>query len=302
MKKSLKYKYRNELEVMPFLLPGFILLLIFIFYPIVRNFYMSLADYNIFLDKMNEFVGLDNYIKAFKDVVLWDSFVNTVLYAIVTILPQMAFGLILAIIINTKIRGSFLFRILYYIPVITSWLIVSLIFRYLSESGDAGLVNYLLLKSGFVPNSISWFSNRWTANAVIWILAVWKGVGWNMIVFLAGLQGIDKTYYEAADIDGANIIQKVRYITIPLLKPVTFFIMTNLLVGSFNVFTQVYVMTNGAPMGRTQVLLSYMYKVAFTDFNIGYSSALSILVGVFIFILAMAQQKFLNMGYKDGQL
>jgi len=302
MKKSLKYKYRNELEVMPFLLPGFILLLIFIFYPIVRNFYMSLADYNIFLDKMNEFVGLDNYIKAFKDVVLWDSFVNTVLYAIVTILPQMAFGLILAIIINTKIRGSFLFRILYYIPVITSWLIVSLIFRYLFESGDAGLVNYLLLKSGFVPNSISWFSNRWTANAVIWILAVWKGVGWNMIVFLAGLQGIDKTYYEAADIDGANIIQKVRYITIPLLKPVTFFIMTNLLVGSFNVFTQVYVMTNGAPMGRTQVLLSYMYKVAFTDFNIGYSSALSILVGVFIFILAMAQQKFLNMGYKDGQL
>lgn len=302
MKKSLKYKYRNELEVMPFLLPGFILLLIFIFYPIVRNFYMSLADYNIFLDKMNEFVGLDNYIKAFKDVVLWDSFVNTFLYAIVTILPQMAFGLILAIIINTKIRGSFLFRILYYIPVITSWLIVSLIFRYLFESGDAGLVNYLLLKSGFVPNSISWFSNRWTANAVIWILAVWKGVGWNMIVFLAGLQGIDKTYYEAADIDGANIIQKVRYITIPLLKPVTFFIMTNLLVGSFNVFTQVYVMTNGAPMGRTQVLLSYMYKVAFTDFNIGYSSALSILVGVFIFILAMAQQKFLNMGYKDGQL
>jgi len=302
MKKSLKYKYRNELEVLPFLLPGFILLLIFIFYPIVKNFYMSLSDYNIFLDKMNVFVGFSNYIKAFKDKMFWDSFVNTAMYAVVTILPQMAIGLILAIIINTKIKGSFMFRILYYIPVITSWLIVSLIFRYLFESGDAGLINYLLLKSGLVPKSISWFSNRWTANAVIWILAVWKGIGWNMVVFLAGLQGIDKSYYEAADIDGANIIQKVRFITIPLLKPVTFFIMTNLLVGSFNVFTQVYVMTNGAPMGRTQVLLSYMYKVAFTDFQIGYSSALSVVVGVFIFILAMGQQKILHMGYKEGQI
>ncbi len=302
MKKSLKYKYRNELEVLPFLLPGFILLLIFIFYPIAKNFYMSLSDYNIFLDKMNTFTGIDNYIRVFKDKMFWDAFINTAAYAAVTILPQMAIGLILAIIINTKIKGSFLFRILFYIPVITSWLIVSLIFRYLFESGDAGLINYLLLKANLIQTSISWFSNRWTANAVIWILAVWKGIGWNMVVFLAGLQGIDRSYYEAADIDGANIIQKVRFITIPLLKPVTFFIMTNLLVGSFNVFTQVYVMTNGAPMGRTQVLLSYMYKVAFTDFQIGYSSALSVVVGVFIFILAMGQQKFLNMGYKEGQL
>lgn len=302
MKKSLKYKYRNELEVLPFLLPGFILLLIFIFYPIAKNFYMSLSDYNIFLDKMNTFTGIDNYIRVFKDKMFWDAFINTAAYAVVTILPQMAIGLILAIIINTKIKGSFLFRILFYIPVITSWLIVSLIFRYLFESGDAGLINYLLLKANLIQTSVSWFSNRWTANAVIWILAVWKGIGWNMVVFLAGLQGIDRSYYEAADIDGANIIQKVRFITIPLLKPVTFFIMTNLLVGSFNVFTQVYVMTNGAPMGRTQVLLSYMYKVAFTDFQIGYSSALSVVVGVFIFILAMGQQKFLNMGYKEGQL
>jgi len=302
MKKSLKYKYRNELEVLPFLLPGFILLVIFIFYPIAKNFYMSLSDYNIFLDKMNTFTGIDNYIRVFKDKMFWDAFINTAAYAAVTILPQMAIGLILAIIINTKIKGSFLFRILFYIPVITSWLIVSLIFRYLFESGDAGLINYLLLKANLIQTSISWFSNRWTANAVIWILAVWKGIGWNMVVFLAGLQGIDRSYYEAADIDGANIIQKVRFITIPLLKPVTFFIMTNLLVGSFNVFTQVYVMTNGAPMGRTQVLLSYMYKVAFTDFQIGYSSALSVVVGVFIFILAMGQQKFLNMGYKEGQL
>jgi multiple sugar transport system permease protein len=302
MKKSLKYKYRNELEVLPFLLPGFILLLIFIFYPIAKNFYMSLSDYNIFLDKMNKFVGFANYLKALKDVVLWDSFVNTALYAIVTVLPQMVLGLILAIIINTKIKGSFLFRILFYIPVITSWLIVSLIFRYIFESGDAGWINYILLKSGIIPNSISWFSNRWTANAVIWILAVWKGIGWNMIVFLAGLQGIDRSYYEAAEIDGANTVQKVRYITVPLLKPVIFFVMTNLLVGSFNVFTQVYIMTNGAPMGRTQVLLSYMYKVAFTDFNIGYSSALSVIVGLFIFILAMGQMKFMNMGYKESQL
>lgn len=302
MKKSLKYKYRNELEVLPFLLPGFILLLIFIFYPIAKNFYMSLSDYNIFLDKMNTFTGIDNYVRVFKDKMFWDAFINTAAYAVVTILPQMAIGLILAIIINTKIKGSFLFRILFYIPVITSWLIVSLIFRYLFESGDAGLINYLLLKANLIQTSVSWFSNRWTANAVIWILAVWKGIGWNMVVFLAGLQGIDRSYYEAADIDGANIIQKVRFITIPLLKPVTFFIMTNLLVGSFNVFTQVYVMTNGAPMGRTQVLLSYMYKVAFTDFQIGYSSALSVVVGVFIFILAMGQQKFLNMGYKEGQL
>jgi multiple sugar transport system permease protein len=203
----------------------------------------------------------------------------------------MFFGLLLANILNTKIKGRFSLRVLYYIPVITSWLVVALVFRYLFESGDGGLINYMLMKVHIISEPVAWFTERWTANIVLWLLGVWKGIGWVMIIYLAGLQGIDKSLYEAADIDGASFSQKLWYLVIPSLRPITFFILTNLIIGSFSVFIQVIVMTNGAPMGRTEVLLTYMYKVAFSQFDLGYSSALAVLIGLFVFMITFGQKR-----------
>lgn len=289
--KKLKQKFKNELEVLPFILPGLILMLSFVFYPLLKNMYMSFTDFNILQFKANEIVYFDNYIKAFHDPKVKMIFVNTILYGIVTIPFQIIFGLLLATILNTKIKGSFFLRVLYYIPVITSWLVVSLVFRYLFESGDGGIINYMLMKTHIIQEPVAWFTNRWSANFVIWILGVWKGIGWVMIIYLAGLQGIDKFLYEAAEVDGANFFQKLWYIIIPSLKPISFFISTNLIIGSFSVFIQVIVMTNGAPMGRTEVLLTYMYKVAFSQFNLGYSSALSVIIGLFILMITFGQKR-----------
>ncbi|XMB66072.1 sugar ABC transporter permease [Mycoplasmatota bacterium zrk1] len=295
----LSIKYKNEKEVLPFILPGLILMVLFVLYPLLRNIFISFTSFNIILNRVNDVVYLENYIRVFSDGRALYALTNTLLYGIVTVPIQIILGLIVAVLINTKVKGSFFFKVLYYIPVITSWLVVSLVFKYLFESGEGGLINYFLLKLGLVDDPIGWFTNRWTANIVIWVLGVWKGIGWVMVVYLAGLQGINKSYYEAADVDGANSLQKHLYITIPALKPITFFILTNLIIGAFSVFIQVLVITDGAPMGRTEVLLSYMYKVAFSQFNIGYSSALSVLIGLFIFGITYSQQKFLRFGYEE---
>ena len=284
---------KKWIEVLPFILIGLTLLSVFVIYPLYRNVYMSFTKYNILTSETEAFVGLENYKRAFSDKNLLLSFQNTILYGLMTIPPTMFVGLVMATLIDSKIKGKLIFRVLFYIPVITSWIVVSLIFRYLFQSSDAGLINYFLLKLHLISDPISWFSSRWTANAVIWILGVWKGVGWVMIIYLAALQGINKNFYEAASIDGANAVQKFFSITIPSVRPVTFFILVNLIIGSFNVFIQVLVMTNGAPMGRTEVLLSYMYKVAFSNFEFGYSSAISALMGIMIFGITLAQRKLM---------
>ncbi len=290
-KLKLKRKFKNEIEVLPFLLPGIILMVSFVFYPLLKNFQMSFTDFNILLFKPNEYIGFANYTRAFNDPKVLTTFVNTILYGLITVPPQMFFGLLLANILNTKIKGRFTLRVLYYIPVITSWLVVALVFRYLFESGDGGLINYFLMKVGVLSEPVAWFTERWTANIVLWLLGVWKGIGWVMVIYLAGLQGVDKSLYEAAEIDGANFRQKLWYLVIPTLRPITFFILTNLIIGSFSVFIQVIVMTNGAPMGRTEVLLTYMYKVAFDQFDLGYSSALAVLIGLFVFMITFGQKR-----------
>lgn len=282
---------KRWIEVLPFIIIGLILLSVFVVYPLLRNIYMSFTEYNILLSKTEKIVYFDNYIKAFKDPKVHVAFVNTILYGLITVPFQMIFGLILAAVINSKIKGKLFFRVLYYIPVISSWVVVSLIFRYLFESGKGGFINYFLMNLNLIKAPIAWLSNRWTANIIIWALGIWKGIGWVMIVYLAALQGINKNYYEAAEIDGANGIQKFLYITIPSVRPITFYILVNLIIGSFNVFIQVLMITNGGPMGRTEVLLSYMYKVAFTEFKFGYSSALSVLMGLIIFTITILQQR-----------
>ncbi|QNK40556.1 carbohydrate ABC transporter permease [Caproicibacter fermentans] len=294
-KTSFRKGARQLIAVAPFILIGFVFVCIFVIYPQIKNVWMSLTEYNIMQPSNSIFVGIQNYAKAFvgdeKDK-FWIAFRNVILYGVFTIPPGMLIGLILAVLINGVKKFNTFFRAILYLPVLIDWIVVSIIFLYLFSDGKAGLVNYYLMKLNILQQPIAWFSSTWTANAVIWIFGIWKSIGWVMIIYLAGLQGISKDIYEAAEIDGATKTQKFLKITIPLIRPTTYFVLINLIIGSFNVFFAVYMLTSGGPIGTTDVLQNYMYNQAFKYMNFGYACAISVITGLSILLLTIFRDKF----------
>nr|HRC77557.1 sugar ABC transporter permease [Kouleothrix sp.] len=219
---------------------------------------------------------------------------NTLSYTLITVPGQMILGLGLALLLDQPLRGRAFFRTMYYIPVVTSWVVVSLIFTYL-YNGQAGLINWLLRDAlHLIDANINWLGEPLTANIAIATLGIWKGIGWTMVIFLAGLQSIPQEVYEAAAIDGASSWQRLRSITLPLIRQTTLFILVLLTIGGFQVFISVYVMTGGKPLHRTDVLLTYMYSNAFEFLDLGYGSALSYLFALMVFALSMAQIRLLR--------
>lgn len=169
----------------------------FILYPLIRNIYISFTDFNVIKNEVTEFVGAKNYLDLLKDKNYLIAFRNTLLYALVTVPGQMFFGLILASLVNSVRKGQTFFKVVCYLPVITSWVVVSLVFKYLFMSGKGGLINYALMQLHVIRQPIAWLQNEWTANVVLWLFGIWKGVGWVMIIYLAarraskrGLRGV----------------------------------------------------------------------------------------------------------------
>ncbi|WP_256759933.1 carbohydrate ABC transporter permease [Cohnella sp. WQ 127256] len=292
MKKALK----QYVEVSPYLLAGFVLTIVFVFYPILRGVYMSFFDYALLHPADSRFIGLDNYVKAFHDPKFYLALRNTLIFSLVTVPGQWLFGIVAAMLINLRfLRFKVVFRLVYYIPVITSWVVVAYLFKYLFADGAGGLINYLLVeKLHLVSSPINWLSHTWTASAVIWLLSIWKGVGYVMVLYLAALQSIPKSLYEAAEIDGAKSVQNFIHITLPLMKPMTLFVLVNLIIGSFNVFIQVYLITDGGPLGSTEVFTSYLFKHAFKFLDFGYASALGLILGLLILAFTWGFQR--NLG------
>ncbi|PFG03341.1 sugar ABC transporter permease [Bacillus sp. es.034] len=286
---------RQWLAVSPFLLIGLAGATIFVIYPLIKGIVMSFQDYNIIPGAESPFVGLENYKKAFSDPAFAYAVRNTFLNTVVTVPINWFLGLFFAVLINIQfVKYKITFRTLYYLPIITSWIVVAFLFRYLFADGDNGLINFVLVHLGIVDKPISWLQNQWTAMIVIWLFHIWKTVGWTVVIYLAALQGIPKNLYEAAAIDGASGIKAFKFVTIPMLRPITAFVIINLIMGAFNFFPQVYFITNGGPMGQTEVLQSMIYKQAFSNFNFGYSSALGVMMGLTIFLITFTQQKKLS--------
>ncbi len=275
-------RLRQLRVALPFMLPGLALVAFFVVFPLVRGIEMSLYHWNLMVPSRSTFVGSDNYVRALtKDPLFWGAARNTLLYAAITVPAQMVLGLGAALLLNVAVRGRALFRALYYLPVVTSWLIVSYVFAYLFTDGP-GPVNYLLVDILHVlPEPIDWLRGSWaTAEVPINLLGIWKGVGWNMVIFLAALQSIPRDLIEAADTDGAGAWQRFRFITLPLLRPTVVFVSVVLVGGAFNVFLSVILLTGGGPQGSTEVLLSYMYNQAFKNLDFGYGTAIGLLMGV----------------------
>lgn len=285
---------RRKLIGLLFVLPGLISYFAWTLYPIFKSFIMSLFEWNINPAIPNKFIGLANYFELFQDPKFYTSLKNTILYTVVTVPGQMILGFLVAILLNRKMKGQTLFRLLYYLPVVTSWVIVSILFQYLFAA-QGGLVNFLLKDIlHIIPKNIAWLSNPKTAMIPIYTLGIWKGIGWSMLIFLAGLQGIPKEIYEAASLDGANSWKKTIKITIPLMVPTIVFELVMLTIGGFNVFLSVYVMTGGGPMCSTEVLSSYMFKEAFDYFHFGYGAAISVIFFLIVFTISQLQRKLLS--------
>ena len=252
-KTNIKKGLKGWFHALPFILPGLFLVALFIVYPMIFTIRISLSDYQIVKREIT-FIGFENYKNVFFDNTyrFLLAYRNNFLYALATV-PFIVFGgMIFAYLINNMKRGKSIFKVGFYLPVITSWVIVSLVFNYMFNNSSRGLINYFLVDVLHITKEyIPWLLRTWSGNAAIWLMGIWKNVGWSMLIFLAALQSIPADLYEAASLDGAGTFKKFRYITIACIKPTIFYVMVNMIIGSFNVFIQVMLLTDGGPNGTT---------------------------------------------------
>lgn len=259
--------------------PFFILFAVFVLIPIFVNIVFSFTNFNM---RTMEFIGLKNYLRMMKDPLFFTALKNTAVYSVFNVLFTMVISFFLAVLLNRKSRLINYARTIMFMPYVTSMVAVSMIWLWLYEP-VGGVFNQILQSLGFQP--VQWLLQRKTAMPSIIVMSVWKGVGYNMVLFLAAIQGVPAALYEAAAIDGATSWQKIVKITIPMIRPILFFVFVTNLISSFNVFESVNVMTNGGPMNATTTLVHQIYTRSFTEYQAGYGSAIAIVLSLIIVAL-----------------
>ena len=263
-------------------------LLVFYIYPIFKVIIDSFYEVGSF--NKRSFVGLDNYLTMFNDPKMWSSLINTFSYVIVIVPGTIIISLILAALLNTKIKGRGFFRVVYFIPAITMGAAVAMIWKWMYNS-DHGIINAILNALGF--DSVNFLTNPNTALLSICLVSIWINVGYNMIILLAGIQGSSKTYYEAAAIDGASPVKQFFGITLPLVTPTLFFVLITNLIGTFQTFDTIYMMIkeSGIAMEATQSMVMYFFRNAFSYSKKGYASALAVFLFLIIMLVTLIQMK-----------
>lgn len=288
---------KGKFQIGMLLLPGLIVFCVFTIYPIIKLFIMSFFEWNFGSMLDQHFIGFENYKEVLGDKYFRTAFVNTLVYTLVTVPGQMIIGFFVALMLNKITKFKVGYRVLYYLPVITSWVVASLIFRYVFNT--EGLLNYFLMNVLHITSqNIHWLDTRWGGLSVAMFLGIWKGIGWNMVVFLAALQTVPADLYEAASIDGANAWNKLIHVTIPSIRGTVLFALVMLTIGGFNVYTSVKLITGGDPGHQTDVVLTWMYHKAFSTGEFGYSAALSFIITIVLAILAVIQFKLMEQ--KEG--
>lgn len=283
-KSSSFLKRQNNLYGYLFIAPAIITIAIFSIYPIASGLWTSFFEWDGVRDKT--FIGLDNFMRVIEDRTFHTSFVNTIYFTLGSVPPMIFLSLVFAVLLNVKVRGTALFRGIYFLPTITSMVAVAMIWKWIYNA-NAGIINMILHQLG-MPTP-DWLNSSKFALLSIIIMSIWKSMGTNIVILLAGLQSIPSSIYEAAEIDGANKLTKFWRITIPLLSPTTFFVTVVSIIGSFQVFEQVMVMTNGGPGNASLVMVFYIYRQAFENFNLGYASALAFVLFIAILIVTLLQ-------------
>lgn len=269
-----------------FVLPNVLVFITFSLIPMVTAIIYSMMDFTITWSKI-EWVWFEQYKKVFAEWRFWNAMGNTAVYSIITVVGTMFVALMMANLIKEKKAVNVLFRSAYFLPVLCSMTIVALVWKFLLDA-QVGAVSYYLRQIG-----LKWglLTDPNQALVTVAIVAIWKGFGYQMVIFLAALQSVPEVYYEAADIDGVGRFRKFWNITIPQIMPTISFCLITSIISSFQVFDSVYIMTNGGPLYRTETVVTLIYEFAFSRLKMGYASAMSIVLFIVIVILSMISLK-----------
>lgn len=286
----MKKEWKKNAIVYIVLIPILIHFVIFQVYPFLLSFYLTFMDWKVIGDA--EFVGLKHWKYLFSDTLAWKAIWNTVKFSIYYIIPTMALGLILALIINSGVRGAKFFKGVFFLPVVTSFVIIAGIWGWLFRGSEEGMINYIIGFVGIEPQLF--LSDSSQALAVLAGLSVFKVAGSTMIYYFAGLQSIDRQLYEAARIDGASPIKIFWNVTFPLLKPIHFYVAITTTIGSFQIFDSAYLLTGGGPNYATTTIVYYLYSQGFTSLNLSYAAVLSYVLFFIILIISLVQRRYLG--------
>jgi len=290
VKKTLRLSMETQEAITGwlFILPVLIGFAVFIVFSVIYSMIISFTEWDLLTPQV--FVGFDNYVKIFKDERFWQVLYNTA-YFVVGIVPTvLILSMLLAIGLNGKVNKlTNFFKLSFFAPSITSTIAIGMIWLWIFNPTN-GILNTLLYSMGF-SNVPQWLQSPVWAKPALIIMRVWQMCGYYMLMFLAGLQTIPVTLYEAAEVDGARRWKKFRYITVPMLSNTTFFITIMLIIEAFNIFEAIFVMTEGRPAGTTNTLLYYIYYNGFQTFRMGYASALAWIMFVILFVLTLIQFK-----------
>ena len=274
-------------SIIPYFLvsPYIMHLILFISFPVVFSVVLTFHKWNIISEM--QFVGVDNYLRLFADRLFWKSILNTLTFLIVHIPLQIIIALALAYFLDQKILFKGFFRASFFLPVIISGVVITMIWQQL-YGYESGLLNAMLTKIGF--GRVKWLTDSRIAMMSIAIMATWKNVGLYVILFMVGLQSVPQRYYEAADVEGANQWQKFRDITLPAINPTMFMVIILSTIGGFSLFIEPYIMTGGGPLNSTLSAMLYIYKQAFEYYHMGYSATLGIFFAFIIMIVVVIQK------------
>ncbi|WP_079710307.1 carbohydrate ABC transporter permease [Paraliobacillus ryukyuensis] len=279
---------RENIAAYSFLTPAFVLLGLFLIIPSILAIYYAFTDYYLLTPDKRQFIGIGNFIEIFKDPIFLQSLKNIIIFVVFVIPIQVGTALGLALLINKQRKGNMFFKVAYFSPVVLSLVVISVLWLYLLNPSE-GLINTILVNIGLDPQPF--LSSPDQAMLTIVLVSAWQGAGYQMLIFLAGLQNIPSSVYEAGKIDGVNKWQNFFHITLPLLKPTSILIMITTLISAFKLIIQPMVMTQGGPMNSTITPVYYIYQTGFSDRLIGYSSAMTVVFGIVIGIITLIQHK-----------
>jgi len=266
-----------------------VLFIVFLVIPIVLTFALAFTNTRLISPNPPQFIGFDNFTRLFQDHVFWASVRNTFFFTAVVVPVQSGFALLLAVLVNAKVRGTRFFRTVYFLPVVTSMVVVSLLWRFMYQRD--GLINQFLYAITFGRfEGIDWLNDTTWAMPAIMLMSVWQAVGFHMVIWLAGLQTVPGELYEAADLDGAGRWQQFRYVTWPCLFQTRTFILVTITIQAFALFTQINVITQGGPLDRTTTVVFHAVRSGFSQLQTGYASAISLVFFVMVLTVSLIQR------------
>jgi len=286
----MKTRLHHPLIPYLFLLPACSLVGAFVIYPALQALLISLTDFNMITPR--RFVGLDNYQRLAKDPFFWDALRNSLLYLVVVVPILVMAPIGVAALVNRPMPGVRVFRALFYLPVVTSLVISSLIWKWVYE--ERGLLNYLLTASGLVADPVAFLTDPGNALFAVMAVTVWSGMGYYMVIYLAGLQAIPRHLYEVAEVEGVTGWQQFVHITLPLLRPSMAVVAVMSSIAAMKVFEEIYVMTQGGPMDASKTLVYFIYETAFSDFEMGLASAAGMLLFGITLVLSLINLRLLR--------